>query len=301
MGGVQLGTIQPVTPDVIAPPLLLLPDVSLTSASAAQASSQIIDRVHVVAQLQKQVLVPAGQGDYSLEIGKVREDFEVHSNDYGAWLTSGTYRYGVTAATTVNGQFAQVGTLQSIAGVGVLQGLGTLGSISANVANSRDADASGWLARLGYDYSHDKVSFAVRSHLQSASYQSLSDNVQAEPLRQRTLASAGLDLGALGKLSVASATQTLVDATRRDVVAISHAMPLVGGGIMSTAAAYSPGSLSGSALLLSVTYPFDYQALSTHKLTKAADMSIDRTIMEAFNQTRIPPSGHIFTDRLQVQ
>jgi outer membrane usher protein FimD/PapC len=288
MGGVQIGTLQPTLPAIVAPSVILGPDLLNTPGAALFTSTRFIDHVNTVAQLQRPMLVSAGQADYSLEMGRVRQDFELRSNDYGTWLTSGTYRFGITSATTIDGQFAQIGVQQSMLGLGVLEGLGAFGQVSARVANSRDTDGSGWLARMGYDFQHDKLNIAVRTHIQTLGYQAVSDIAAVEPLRQRTLASAGWDMGSLGKVSVASATQTFADETRRDVLALSHALPIAGGGILSAAAAYSPGQIANSAVLLSLTYPFGYWASPAVKLSSIVDSSLDKTVSNAFTQPRLP-------------
>jgi hypothetical protein len=92
----------------------------------------------------------------------------------------------------------------------------------------------------------------------------------------------------LGKVSVASATQTYVDDTRRDVVAMSHSMPLAGGGVISTAAAYAPGQFANSALLISLRFPFDYWVAPSRKLAADVDTSLDKTISDALNGSRQP-------------
>jgi outer membrane usher protein FimD/PapC len=299
MGGLQIGTIQPALPAVVAPSTTLLPDAlgapltatpglgSLPSNYIAAASSRFISDVRTDEQLQTQTLVGKGDSGYSLEMGRIREDFEFRSNDYGAWMTSGTYRYGLGEDTTVDGQFAQLGAEQSVVGLGVLEGLGSLGQVSARVANSRDSDAgSGWLARFGYDYSRENLSVALRTHMQSGSYQPVNDIAAVEPVRQRTLASAAWDFGGLGKLSLASATHTFADDSRRDVVALSHSMPIAGGGLLSASAAYSPGPNSSSALLLSLRFPFDYWLMPWRKFNQDMDDGLDRAIGNALNVSR---------------
>jgi outer membrane usher protein FimD/PapC len=298
MGGLQLGTLAVSLPDVVRPDVIFAPDVFAGPGAAAFTSNHFIDRVRTVAQFQQQALENAGQANYSIESGRVREDFELRSNDYGSWLTSGTYRYGVSELTTVDGQFAQLGAQQSLVGLGVLEGLGSLGLVSARIANSRDSDSSGWIARMGYDFQRENLSFALRSHIQSSGYQPVGDISAVEPLRQRTLASAGMDLGNLGKVSIASATQTFTDDSRRDVLALSHAMHLAGGGILSTAAAYSPGQVSNSALLVSLTYPFDYVSAPVRNLAKEMDIALDRTVGDALNQTRFFPTTRLWQDRV---
>jgi outer membrane usher protein FimD/PapC len=294
MGGVQIGTLPVALPQIVKPDLIVAPDIFAGPGAGAFTSVHFIERVQSVALFQQQALQIVGQGNYSLEAGRVRDGFEFRSNDYGSWMTSGAYRYGITELTTVDGQFAQLGAQQSLLGVGVLEGLGPLGLLSARVANSRDSDSSEWVARMGYDFNRDNMSFALRSHLQTSGYQSVGDIAAVEPLRQRTLASAGLDLGTLGKVSIASATQTFADDTRRDVVAVSHVMHLSGGGILSTAAAYSPGQLSSSALLVSFTYPFDYVSTPVRSLAKEMDIAIDKTVGDALNQNRLLPVTHLW-------
>ena len=262
-------------------------------AQPARTSSRVIDHINTVAQLQTQALQHAGQGDYSLEMGRIREDFELRSSNYGAWLASGTYRYGLTGGTTLDGQFAQLGSQQSVLGVGLLQGLGGLGQASARLASSRDALGSGWLARMGYDFTHEHLSLAVRTHLQSQNYQTIDDIAAVEPLRARTLASAGWNMGPLGTFSVASATQTYADESRRDVLALSHAVGIAGGGILSTAAAYSPGQIVGSAVMVSVYYPFNYWMAPVRTVAHQIEVNLDKTIDVAINTTRTPLSGRV--------
>ena len=297
VGGLQIGSYQPALPEIVAPPSIVALPYEIVGPGPL-TTTRYIDHLSGMTQFQKPLLETAGQGDFSFESGRVRENFELRSADYGPWITSGTYRYGVSAATTVDGQVAQVSGQQSFMGLGVMEGLGSLGLVSAKVASSRDPDSSGWLGRIGYDYSHDWLSIAVRSHIQSPGFQEVGDSSVIESLRQRTLATAGFDLGSMGKISLASATQTYTDDSRRDIVALSHAMPFGGGGIISTAAAYSPGQFGNSAVLLSFTYPFDYIAAPSHKVNSAVNTALDRTIVDAFGQTRIPLVGRLPGDKL---
>lgn len=285
LGGVQWGTLPSTPPEVSVPPAVVAsPFASLGPKGLAASSNQFIDRLRAQVQIQTQTLAVPGQSLYSLEAGRLREQFELRSNDYGPWITSGTYRYGVNAATTLDGQLAQVGAQQSFLGVGVLEGLGPLGLLSARVAGSHEFDGTGWVARMGYDFAHERLSIAIRSHVQSVGFQDVGDASVSEALRQRTLASARVDFGPLGKLSLASATQTATDDSRRDIVALSHAMPFGGGGVMSTAAAYSPGPWGSSAILLSFTYPFAHPG--TGRSGGAVDSALDRSLVDALGQTR---------------
>jgi hypothetical protein len=105
----------------------------------------------------------------------------------------------------------------------------------------------------------------------------------------------------MGKVSVASATQTYIDDSRRDVLALSHAIAIAGGGVLSTAAAYSPGEMAGSALLLSVSYPFGYWNAQSRGVMQQLDINLDKTISDALNQYRLPLSGHAIASGLSGQ
>jgi outer membrane usher protein FimD/PapC len=296
LGGLQIGTLQLAPPEVVAPPASIALPYSV-SGPASTATSPFIDHLRSMVQFQKQTLAPAGQGDFSVESGRLRENFEMRSADYGPWITSGTYRYGLNAATTVDGEVAQVAGQQSFVGLGVMEGLGPLGMVSAKLASSRDPQLNGWLARMGYDFNLDRLSIAVRSHIQSPGFQDVGDASLLESFKQRTLASARLDLGTMGKISLASASETYTDDTRRDILAVSHAMPFGGGGVVSTAAAYSPGQFGSATLLLSFTYPFNYLTGAPRKVDAAVSSALDRTIVDAFGQTRLPTPGRLPTDR----
>jgi outer membrane usher protein FimD/PapC len=288
VGGIQIGSFQPVLPEVVVPPSIV---------TSPLTAGRYIEHLRSLTQPQQLSFEPAGDGDFSFEAGRLRENFELRSDDYGPWITSGTYRYGLNTATTFDGQVAQVSGQQSFLGLGVMEGLGSLGHLSAKFASSRDPDSTGWLARMGYDYNYDRLDIAVRSDIQSSGFQDVGDTSVVESLRQRTLATAGLDLGAMGKISLASATQTYTDDSRRDIVALSHAMPFGSGGIISTAAAYSPGQSGNSAVLLSFTYPFDYLTAPAHTVTSAMNGALDRTIVDAFGQARLPAVGATPRDR----
>lgn len=299
LGGLQIGTVQPALPPVYAPqvlypsqPSLLAPNAPVWIASVPALLARPTLLSGTLLGTQRANLIAAGQSDFSLESGRLRQDFELRSNDYGAWLTSGSYRYGVNGGTTLDAQFAQLGAQQSLLGVGVLEGLGAAGLFSARLATSRDVDASGWLARMGYEYSRNNLSLAVRSYLQSPGYQGIGEMAALEPIRQQTFASAGLGLGAFGRVHIASAVQTMVDDTRRDVLAMSHAVELAGGATLSAAAAYAPGPNAGSAVLLSFSLPLRYGDAPARSASLPRDIDLDKSILDVFGQLHTVLPSH---------
>jgi hypothetical protein len=77
-------------------------------------------------------------------------------------------------------------------------------------------------------------------------------------------------------------------------------VPFGGGGVVSTAAAYSPGQYGGSALWLSFTYPFAPGQVAVPRLDGTVNAGLDHTIVDVFGQTRPPAAVHTPGDRLSV-
>jgi outer membrane usher protein len=287
MGGIQIGNFQPGAPAVLPPTLLASSYAPVGPGGLLNA--RFIDHLRSLMQGQQSNLAPEGASEFSLESGRLRENFALRSDDYGPWLTSGTYRYGISDLTTVDGQVAQLARQQDFMGVGVTEGLGSTGLVSARVASSHQGDVNGWLAVFGADYRQNQISVTVKSTVQSPGFQPIGDAAVLEPLRQRTLASAGVDLGPLGRVSVAGAAQIYTDDSRRDILALSHSMHFGSGGIVSAAAAYSPGPLGNSAVLLSFTYPFDALGHSGRTL--------DSAVLDSVGLPRLPTVGRVTLDR----
>jgi hypothetical protein len=296
MGGLQIGTMPLAPPPVLLPPAMLATPYQPANCEGIY-TARFMDHLRSMIQLQQSSLTPEGESEFSFESGRLRENFELRSNDYGPWLSSGTYRYGLSGATTIDGEVAELAHQQSYLGLGVFEGLGPFGTVSARVANSHEGDAYGWLAVVGADYRRDQINVAVRSTVQSATFQDLGDIAVIEPLRQRTLASAGVDLGGLGRISVAGAAEIYADDSRRDILALSHSVHFGRGGIISTAAAYSPGQLGNSAVLLFFTYPFDIIGRSSRTLDGAVASALDQSMVDAYGLPKNLGVGRITLDR----
>lgn len=288
-GGVQFSTASTARADVITTPLLGASGMAVLPSTADLLGEDLRDaatrgtglagvvpqaakpgnvnlpvndalgRSYVVSRplFQNISLVPRGQTDFSIEAGRVREDFARRSDQYGSWLVSGTYRYGLGSTATLDAHAATISNEVSVMGLGVSEKVGALGLVSATMATSHTPENSGWLARMGYEVNVKGVNLAVRSHVQSLSFQDLRSSADVEPLRERTLASAGVSLDHFGSISIAGVTQAYGDGDREGILALSHSVPVgTGGGLFSTAATFAPGPVRGSAVLLSVSYPF---------------------------------------------
>jgi len=286
-GGIQIGTTSSAPTDLITAPLLgtsgmaVLPTTAdLLSDDLHQAAhggslsgiapqairpgnialsvNDALGRRYAVSRplFQNISLLTRGQTDFSVEAGRVREDFARRSDGYGAWLVSGTYRYGLGSKSTLDAHAASVADGASVLGLGLSNKVGATGMASASMATSRTQTNSGWLARMGYEVNVHGVNLAVRSRRQSPNFQDLKANAAVESLRERTVASAGVSLNEFGNVSIAGVTQAYGDRQREGVLALSHSVPLGASGLFSTAATFAPGPVHGSSVLMSVSYPF---------------------------------------------
>jgi outer membrane usher protein len=113
-----------------------------------------------------QTLLREGLVDFSSELGVVRNNFGINSNDYGSWLASGTYRRGMSDQFT--GEVHSEGMQgQATLGSGGDYLIPKLGVISSYVAGSHRNSNSGSLMLLGLDRQANPWSFGA--HVQWAS------------------------------------------------------------------------------------------------------------------------------------
>jgi len=112
-----------------------------------------------------QTLLREGLEDFSTELGVVRNNFGINSNDYGSWLGSGTYRRGMSDHLTgeVHGEVMQ-GLITLGTGGDYL--IPKLGVISSYLAGSHRNSENGSLMLLGLDRQANPWSFGA--HVQWA-------------------------------------------------------------------------------------------------------------------------------------
>jgi outer membrane usher protein len=97
-----------------------------------------------------QALLREGLEDFSYELGLVRENFGLNSNDYGSWLGTGTYRRGLSERFT--GEVHAEGLRdQATVGVGGDYLMPQVGTLSSYVATSHGRSRNGALLLLGID------------------------------------------------------------------------------------------------------------------------------------------------------
>jgi outer membrane usher protein len=117
-------------------------------------------------------LLAKGLHDYSYELGAVRENFGIDSNDYGRPFIAATHGLGLTEQFTgeVHGE-AQ--TDRQTLGFGAVLLAPLLGTFSAAVAASHSKQGKGGLLSVGFDRQASPVSLGVHSQITSPRFTQL--------------------------------------------------------------------------------------------------------------------------------
>jgi outer membrane usher protein len=117
-------------------------------------------------------LLREGLSSYSYEMGAVRNDYGVTSNDYGAGLMAGTHRYGFndtfTGETHVELQRDQQNG--GIGGVWLQPGMGVL---NAGISGSHSTGGDGGLVQFGFERQASGFSVSGMARFETAQYRQL--------------------------------------------------------------------------------------------------------------------------------
>ena len=156
-------------------------------------------------------LLAEGLRDYSFELGFERKNYALRSNDYGRFIAVGTQRRGLS--DTFTGELhAEVLRDQQTIGVGGTYLLSTAGAMTASMAASRRATASGGLLSLGFQHLSGYLSYGARTQFTSPGFVQLGYEAPALPPRQTTTAFVSLGSYRHGSMGLSYTHQDFRDA-----------------------------------------------------------------------------------------
>jgi outer membrane usher protein len=119
-----------------------------------------------------QTLLRQGLADFSYEVGAVRKNFGIDSNEYGNWLGSGTYRRGLTNQFTGEIHAEAMGS-QTTVGAGGDALFPQFGTINTYIAGSQNNAAYGTLTLIGFDRLAQPWSIGARTQWATVNYTQL--------------------------------------------------------------------------------------------------------------------------------
>jgi len=95
-------------------------------------------------------LLQKGLTDYSLSLGRLRQNYGLENFSYGRYAGSGTFRYGVNDQLTLESH-AETASGFQLVGLGSTFAVGNFGSVTSSLSQSR-YNQSGQQYSLGYSY-----------------------------------------------------------------------------------------------------------------------------------------------------
>lgn len=242
-------------------------------------------------------LLRAGLSAYSFEVGAIRNNYGVQSNNYGPAMASATYRYGFTNSLTaeLHGEGEHdFGNL----GASLAAQLGTVGTFLGTVAGSGGQNGSnGSLEGAGFERFTQGLSVSAHVNRQSSTFEqvgasnliSAPTNVipggessatvtgtSALPLvvehpRLSADASASYSFGRFGSLGVAWVSRRYYDAPRIDVTTLNYSTGIGGRAFLGAVFQHTMSSPGGNSVSVYLTFPLDanISASVTHQESRS--------------------------------
>jgi len=325
-GGVQWGSNFAVRPDLVTSPLLsaageaLVPSTVDVFINNQQVTSQsvpagpfVIDRLPAISGAgdvrlvvrdafgREQVitapfyasatLLQKGLAQYSVEVGAVRENFAIESNDYGAMLVSGTYRRGLTDNLTLesHGEY-QSGGAHAL-GMDAALRIGNLGIAGATLAFGADESDSGALSGLSFERSGKRISFNARSQFASDGFRQVGDSQLTLRPKQQHILQSSANFYRFGSFAVAYAIATYRDEPRREVGTLSHNIAIRNWGYLGLSISRTWSEQNSISAFLIFTAPLGATRNVSLSARYDKDAVIDqREVIGTFQQN--PPIGN---------
>ena len=117
-------------------------------------------------------LLKTGLHDYSYELGSIRENYGVRSNDYGRFLAVATHRLGLSDQLTAEARLEVLSGQQTL-GLGGAFLWDDMGVFRFSVAASNSDMGRGGLLRVGFDHQSPGFGFGVDTQITNAKFTQL--------------------------------------------------------------------------------------------------------------------------------
>ncbi|GAB3470386.1 fimbria/pilus outer membrane usher protein [Azotobacter salinestris] len=158
------------------------------SGEARLVIRDILGREQVITQsfYASSRLLRPGLQDYTVELGSIRENYGLSSNDYGRLVATATHRQGQTNYFTseIHGQFLRD---QQTVGAGGAWLLPWGGEINSAIAASRADGKAGQLLTLGLQQQDRNVNFGINGQFASEHFVRLGISSESNPLPARQM------------------------------------------------------------------------------------------------------------------
>ena len=147
-------------------------------------------------------LLRQGLDDYAIELGKVRNNFAVVSNDYGVGFLAANWRHGINDTLTAETHLELAEKRTAVAGVGANFTLGQLGLMNFAVAGSTKVGASGYSVAAGWSRPGARLSTAISTQWSSRDFWQLATSDLGPGSRFSIDSVVAMNLGQIGSVTV---------------------------------------------------------------------------------------------------
>ena len=170
-------------------------------------------------------LLAQGLTQYSVNVGSIRDNYALKSDDYGAGLAEASYRRGVTDNFTLESHAEYLVGDAHAAGINAALGIGHIGVVNVTAANGGDSNGSGWLSGIGIEHRGTNTSVVAGSQWATRDFSQVGDPFNpALRIRQRNLIQTGIGMGRFGSLSLAYVRQTYRDSPDQQTLGLTDSI-----------------------------------------------------------------------------
>jgi outer membrane usher protein len=216
-------------------------------------------------------LLAPGLTQYSINLGKIRDNYAIESNDYGPMLGEASYRRGITDGITLEGHAEYLSGDAHAAGLNAAFGIGHFGVVNVTAANGGDASGSGWLSGVGFEHRDSGISLVASTLWASGDFAQVGEPLDpAMRMRQRSLLQTGVSTGHVGSLSLAYVRQTYRDSPTQQTLGLTQSIRIGRTSSLNltvtrtrTAAQASSGAQDSTSAYLIFVLPLDFRRAVT--------------------------------------
>jgi outer membrane usher protein len=216
-------------------------------------------------------LLAPGLSQYSVNLGEVRNNYGLASNDYGPFLGEASYRRGITDGLTLEGHAEYLADDAHAAGLNAAFAVGTLGVMNVTAASGGDSHGNGYLTGLGLEHRGRYWSLVANTLVASSGFSQVGEPLDPDMrMRQRSLLQTGTSLGRFGSLSAAYVRETYKDSPEQQTLSLTHSVSFGRAGTLNltlsrvhTAQDLSTPAQNSTSAFLIYVLPFDMRRAAT--------------------------------------
>ena len=199
-------------------------------------------------------LLAPGLSQYSIDLGKIREDYSLASNHYGAAVGAATYRRGLTDALTIEGHAEFLAHDAHALGFQLASQASTFGVVTLTLAGGGDGSGNGALVGIGFERRERHVSAVLSTQYATDGFRQVGDELlTGQRFRSRSVAQLGFDVGRAGTLAAAAVVESYRSGPSLETVSLTNSVSVGHAGSVGITVSRSSGIATATSAYLTYT------------------------------------------------